>query len=42
MLSELDDPVLNRIAANIRRTRKSTRESVPLFKKLVEIVGEKA
>lgn len=42
LLAELDDPVLNRIAANIRKTRKSIREAEPLFEKLEEIVEGKA
>lgn len=42
LLAELDDPILNRIAANIRKTRKSMRESRPLFEKLEQIVKGKA
>ena len=42
LLAELDDPILNRIAANIRKSRRLMRESEPLFEKLRQIVEEEA
>ena len=42
LLAELDDPILNRIATNIRRSRRLMRESEPLFEKLRQIVEGKA